>query len=55
MRKQKRNRYSDEFKDEALKLAEKTSPATAARELGVHESQMYGWCSVSEELSSSGV
>jgi len=38
MSKQKRNGYSDEFKAEALKLAERTSVASAARELGVHES-----------------
>jgi len=33
MSKQKRNRYSDDFKAEALKLAERTS---VARELGIH-------------------
>ena len=31
-----RKRYSKEFKDEALALA-------AAIELGLHESQLYGW------------
>lgn len=42
----KRNRYSDEFKAEALKLAEKTS---AAREPGIHESQIYGWRSAAKK------
>ncbi|SDO12460.1 hypothetical protein SAMN04487951_11398 [Vreelandella arcis] len=34
MTKQQRNRYSDEFKAEALKLAENTSVASAARNWG---------------------
>ncbi|SNY97410.1 transposase [Halomonas sp. hl-4] len=49
MSKQKRNRYSDEFKAEALKLAERTSVASAARELGIHESQIYGWRSAAKK------
>ena len=36
-----RNRYSKEFKDEAL--AESLGVPTAATELGLHESQLYGW------------
>lgn len=42
-KKQGRNRYSDEYKTEALKLAEKTSVAAAAKQLGLHESQLYSW------------
>lgn len=42
MTKQQRNRYSDEFKAEALKLAENTSVTSAARKLELHESQIYG-------------
>jgi len=38
-----RKRYSKEFKDEALALAEKLGVAAAAKELGLHESQLYGW------------
>lgn len=36
-------RRTDEFKAEALKLAEKTSFASAASQLGLHESQLYAW------------
>lgn len=45
MGKQKRSCYSDEFKTEPLKLAERTSVTSAAREMGIHELQIYGWCS----------
>jgi transposase len=38
-----RKRYSKEFKDEALVLAERLGVPTAAKELGLHESQLYGW------------
>jgi transposase len=38
-----RRQYSREFKAEALALAERTSVSAAARELGLHESQLYGW------------
>ena len=38
-----RKRYSKEFKDEALALAERLGVPTAAKELGLHESQLYGW------------
>lgn len=49
MSKQTRNRYSDEFKAEALKLAARTNVANAARELGIHESQIYGWRSAAKK------
>ena len=39
----KRKQYSPEFKSEALKLAAKTSVASAAKELGIYESQLYNW------------
>ncbi|SIO93818.1 Transposase [Vibrio spartinae] len=35
--------HSPEFKAEALNLAEKVGVAVAARLLGLHESQIYGW------------
>ncbi|MGI9281509.1 MAG: transposase, partial [Endozoicomonas sp.] len=41
--KKKRKLHSPEFKAEALKLAEKTSVPSAAKELGLQESQLYTW------------
>ncbi|MDA0155890.1 IS3 family transposase [Vibrio sp. Makdt] len=41
--KKKRIIHSPEFKAETLKLAEKVGVATAARQLSLHESQIYGW------------
>ncbi|TKF74084.1 IS3 family transposase [Vibrio kanaloae] len=41
--KKKRIIHSPEFKVETLKLAEKVGVATAARQLSLHESQIYGW------------
>lgn len=38
-----RKQYPQEFKDEALALAEKIGVPKAARELGLHDSQLYGW------------
>ena len=38
-----RKPYSKEFKDEALALAERLGVPAAAIELGLHESQLYGW------------
>jgi len=38
-----RKQYTREFKAEALALAERVGVAAAARELGLHESQLYGW------------
>ena len=32
-----------EFKAEALKLSEKVGVAAAARQLGLHECQLYSW------------
>ncbi len=41
--KKARKRYSEEFKIEALELAAKTSVASASKELGIYESQLYNW------------
>lgn len=41
--KQTRNRYSDEYKSEALALADRVGVASAAKQLGLHESQLYAW------------
>ena len=38
-----RKRHSPEFREEALTLAEKVGVANAARELGLHDSQIYDW------------
>ncbi len=38
-----RQRYSQQYKDESLALAEKLGVAAAARQLGLHESQLYNW------------
>lgn len=37
-----RRRHSEEFKAEALRLAERIGVSAAARELGIHDSQLYG-------------
>ena len=42
-KKQTRKRYSEEFKTEALALASKIGFASAAKELGLYESQLYSW------------
>uniref|UniRef100_UPI00373508B5 transposase n=1 Tax=Vibrio profundi TaxID=1774960 RepID=UPI00373508B5 len=41
--KKKRIIHSPEFKAETLKLAEKVGVAAAARQLSLHESQIYSW------------
>ena len=41
--KKARKQYSPEFKEQALKRAEKDGVATTARDLGLAESQIYSW------------
>lgn len=41
--KQTRNRYSQQFKDEALALAERVGVPGAAKQLGLNENQLYNW------------
>lgn len=48
-----RARYSDEYKTEALKLADKVGVGPAAKQLGLHESQLYGWRSKARQKESS--
>lgn len=43
MSEQKRARYSAEYRAEALLLAERVGVAAAARELGLHSTQIYQW------------
>ena len=38
-----RKQYTPEFRDEALKLAERIGVAAAVRELILYESQLYNW------------
>ena len=38
-----RRQHSQEFREEALALAEKVGIPKAAKELGLHDSQLYGW------------
>ena len=40
---QTNKRYTDEFKSEAIKLAERLSVAEAAEKLGIYPSQIYSW------------
>ena len=42
-KKQVRKQHSQEYKLETLKLAEKIGVTQAARELNLHESQIYDW------------
>lgn len=40
---QSRNHYSAQFKEEALRRAERDGVPVTARELKLHESQLYAW------------
>ncbi|EBP0096057.1 IS3 family transposase [Salmonella enterica subsp. salamae] len=52
--KKPRKQHTPEFRDEALKLAERIGVAAAARELSLYESQLYNWRSKQQnQLSSS--
>jgi len=41
--------YTPEFRNEALKLAERIGVAAAARELSLYESQLYNWRSKQQQ------
>jgi transposase len=41
--KAERKRHSEEYKREALALADQVGVAVAAEQLGLHDSQLYGW------------
>ena len=49
-----RTRHSQEFKNEALKLAEQVGVQEAAKQLGLNTSQLYGWRTKAELLKSRG-
>ena len=48
-----RKQYTPEFRDEALKLAERIDVAAAARELSLYESQLYNWRSKQQQRMNS--
>lgn len=49
-----RNRYSDEYKREALNLADRVGVPKAAQQLGMPASQLYNWRSQSKRRQSQG-
>ena len=48
-----RKQYTPEFRNEALKLAERIGVAAAARELSLYESQLYNWRSKQQQRMNS--
>jgi len=38
-----RKRYPQQYKNEALALAERIGIGSAAKQLGIHEAQLYSW------------
>ena len=51
--KKPRKQHTHEFRNEALKLAERIGVAAAARELSLYESQLYTWRSKQQQQMSS--
>lgn len=51
--KKPRKQHTPEFRNEALKLAERIGVAAAARELSLYESQLYAWRSKLKNTHSS--
>ena len=51
--KKTRKQHTPEFRDEALKLAERIGVAAAARELSLYESQLYNWRSKQQHHATS--
>ncbi|BEO03274.1 transposase [Serratia marcescens] len=51
--KKPRKQHTPEFRDEALKLAERIGVAAAARELSLYESQIYIWRSKRQQQATS--
>ncbi len=52
--KKTRIKHYPEFKAEALKLAEKVGVAAAARQLSLHESQLYGLRKITNKDAKTG-
>ncbi|EFB6639453.1 transposase [Escherichia coli] len=53
--KKPRKQHTPEFRNEALKLAERIGVAAAARELSLYESQLYAWRSKQQQQMSSSI
>lgn len=51
LKKEKRNRYSMEFKQQALERAERDGVVVTARELGLKDGQLYAWRSAKKQRS----
>ena len=51
--KKTRKKHTPEFRNEALKLAERIGVAAAARELSLYESQLYNWRSKQQQQATS--
>ncbi len=49
MKKNPYTRYSEAYRQEALALADRIGVAAAARELGIHSSQLYPWRSKAQQ------
>lgn len=49
-----RNRYTDEYKHEALNLAARVGVPKAAQQLGLAASQLYGWRGRNHQRQSQG-
>jgi transposase len=47
--KKRRRKYSADYKQEAVKLAESIGPAKAASDLGIDRSTVSSWCKALEE------
>jgi transposase len=53
--KKPRKQHTPEFRNEALKLAERIGVAAAARELSLYESQLYAWRSKQQQQLTSKI
>ncbi len=51
--KKTRKKHTPEFRNEAMKLAERIGVAAAARELSLYESQLYNWRSKQQQQATS--
>ena len=49
-----RRRHSQQFKDEALALAERVGVSVAARQLGLNENMLYTWRSSKQAKTEQG-
>lgn len=52
--KKTRTRYSQQYKDEALALAERVGMSKAAVQLGLKEAQLYAWRTKARQVMNTG-